>query len=149
MEKEQMNKTPDLHDNLSETGQKELLEKAMNELKRFVFELSADADLNEDQALDLWNRISQSEGVLKELAFYHDNGRFWCKYQVAGYTLADILVWQVDHFKAYMDRHEQMNRYRQNRLFLESLDIMLQMESHPEPWILKMQSETGTDRINP
>ena len=82
MEKEQMNKTPDLHDNLSETGQKELLEKAMNELKRFVFELSADADLNEDQALDLWNRISQSEGVLKELAFYHDNGRFWCKFEI-------------------------------------------------------------------
>lgn len=127
----------------------ELIEKAMRTLERFVMDLAEQAGMSNDKAVDLWNRIKNSQGVLQELAYYHDYGNFWCKYEVAGYTLADILVWQVDHFKAYMDRHEEMNRYRQERLFLESLDIMLKMEADPEPFIYKMQSETGTDSQNP
>ena len=72
-------------------------------------------------------------------------GSFLCKYQVAGYTLADILVWQVDHFKAYLDRHEEVNRYKQEKLLLTSLDVMLQMEENPQIYVEKMQNETGTD----
>jgi hypothetical protein len=56
-------------------------------------------------------------------------------------------VWQVDHFKAYMDRHEDMNRYHSERLLLESLDIMLKMETEPEKYIEKMTDETGTDFV--
>ena len=123
----------------------ELIEKAMRTLERFVMDLAEQAGMSNDKAVDLWNRIKNSQGVLQELAYYHDYGNFWCKYEVAGYTLADILVWQVDHFKAYMDRHEEMNRYRQERLLLESLDIMLKMESDPEPYVRKMQDESGTD----
>ena len=87
----------------------------------------------------------RSEGVLKELAYYHDTGSFWDGYEVAGFHLTDIIVWQVDHFKAYMDRHDEMNRYRTERLFVESLDIMLQMEKDPDPFIRKMREESGTD----
>lgn len=127
-------------------NQQELLEKAMKALHDFVFALSEQAEKDADYAETLWTRISKSEGVLKELAYYYDTGNFWCGHQVAGYTLADILIWQVDHFKAYMDRHVEMNRYRKERLFLESLDVMLQMEKDPAPFVTKMREETGTDR---
>ena len=50
-------------------------------------------------------------------------------------------MWQVDHFKAYMDRREEMNRYKTEKLFVESLDIMLQMEKDPQPFIKKMREE--------
>ena len=65
-----------------------------------------------------------------------------------GYTLADVLVWQVDHFKAYMDRPLEMNRYRRERLLLTALDILLQMEENPAPYIEKMKGETGTDFVD-
>ena len=126
----------------------EKVQKALEELKRFVKELSVLAELGEEYGEKLWSEIMKSQGVLKELAYYHDTGEFWCGYRVAGYTLADILVWQVDHFKAYMDRHEQMNRYRQARLFLESLDIMLKMEKDPTVYIEKMRCESGQDAAN-
>lgn len=127
-------------------NQQELLKKAMKALHDFVLALARQAGKDKDYAEALWTRISQSEGVLKELAYYYDTGDFWCGYQVAGYTLADILVWQVDHFKAYMDRHMEMNRYRKERLLLESLEVLLQMEKDPAPFVAKMREETGTDR---
>lgn len=82
---------------------------------------------------------------MQELAYYHDYSRFLCEYKVAGYTLADALVWQVDHFKLYMDRPEEMNRYRQQRLLLAAFETMVQMEKTPEPLMEKMRQETGQD----
>lgn len=126
-------------------SQEELLAAAMRTLENYVENLSLRAGRTKEDGAELWARIRQSVGVLQELAYYHDYGKFLCKHQVAGYTLADILVWQVDHFKAYMDRPQDMNRYRQERLLLDSLDVMLQMEQDPAVFREKMRSETGTD----
>ncbi len=82
---------------------------------------------------------------MQELAYFHDKGEFLCQYRVAGYTLADVLVWQVDHFKLYMDRPEEMNRFRQERLLLAAFENMLQLEESPAPLVKKMQGETGQD----
>ncbi len=127
--------------------QQKQVEQAMETLRKYVGELAAAAGEGEDYAADLWRRIQGSEGVLKELAFYHDYGRFWGEYKVAGYGLTDILVWQVDHFKAYLDRHEEVNRWHPERLFLHAMDVLLQMEVDPEPFVRKMQGETGTDYV--
>ncbi len=120
-------------------------QRAFDALHNFIKQLAKRAEKDEVYAEDLWNRVSGSVGVLKELAYYHDTGSFWDGYEIEGFHLTDILVWQVDHFKAYMDRREEMNRYRTEKLFLESLDIMLRMEKDPAPFIKKMKEESGTD----
>ena len=48
----------------------------------------------------LWDDPEAAE----EFAYYMENGNFLCKMKVEGYTAVDILVWQIDHFKAQMDR---------------------------------------------
>ena len=121
------------------------LERALKALEDFVRGLAVQAGETEEYGERLWEGIRRSGGLLQELAYYYDNGQFLCKYEVAGYTLADILVWQVDHFKLYMDRPEEMNRYRQPRLLLASFDTMLQMEKNPESFAEKMRLETGQD----
>lgn len=121
------------------------LEAAMNELHRFVMELSQKAGESVEYGEWLWQGIRQSGGLLQELAYYHDYGSFLSQYKVAGYTLADALVWQVDHFKLYMDRPQDMNRYRQERLLLSAFETMLRMEKDPRALADKMQGETGQD----
>lgn len=128
-------------------GSDDRLAQAMQTLENYVRQLAEQAGENEEYATDLWERIQKSNGVLRELAYYHDYGNFWGQYQVAGYTLADILVWQVDHFKAYLDRHEEVNRWHPERLLLHALDVMLQMETDPMPFVRKLQGETGTDFV--
>ncbi len=127
--------------------QEELLARAMKTLEDFVKQLAAQAGEEEGYGEKLWERIKNSKGILQELAYYHDYGKFLCKHEIAGYTLADILVWQVDHFKAYLDRPAEMNRYHQEKLLLTAFDIMLQMEEAPMPFVQKMSSETGTDYV--
>lgn len=123
----------------------EQLQQAYRTLHDYIRKLSELAGMDEAYAENLWVRIRKSGGVMQELAYYHDYGKFLGKYSVEGYTLPDILVWQVDHFKAYLDRHEEVNRYKTEKLFLNSLDILLQMEEQPQQYIDKMSSETGTD----
>lgn len=123
----------------------ERLEKALETLKQYVADLASEAKMGDGYGEKLWEGICHSGGLLQELAYYHDYGKFLCKYKVAGYTLADVLVWQVDHFKLYLDRPMEMNRYRQERLLLEAFETMLQMEQDPVPFIEKMTGETGQD----
>ena len=127
--------------------EKEQLKQAMDTLHQYIRILADRAGENEEYADELWERISRSNGLLRELAYFHDFGDFLCEYKVAGYTLTDILVWQVDHFKAYLDRPEEMNTYRQEKLLLVSFNIMSKMEKDPQPYINKMQGETGTDFV--
>lgn len=129
-------------------NENEKLEKAMNTLHDYVLALSGQADKGEEYGEKLWQGIRQSGGLLQELAYYHDYGKFLCRHSVAGYTLADVLVWQVDHFKLYMDRHEDMNRYQSPRLLLAAFDTMLQMETDPLPFVKKMENESGQDAAN-
>lgn len=124
------------------------LEQALATLHQFVTRLSQQAGESEAYAEELWQGIKSSNGLLRELAYYHDYNKFLCEYSVAGYTLADVLVWQVDHFKFYMDRPDAMNRYRQERLLLSAFETMVGMEKDPAPFVEKMRGETGTDIIN-
>ena len=101
--------------------------------------------LNEEDAKNFWETLRKDAEILEELEYYAAHGEFLCKYKVAGYTVTDILVWQVDHFKAYLDRREEINRYRQDKLIYNSFEILLQMRQNPEPFVNKLQGETGTD----
>ena len=132
---------------IEQESQNHALEAALNELHRFVMELVKRAGESDAYGEQLWQGIRQSGGLLQELAYYHDYGDFLSKYKVAGYTLADALVWQVDHFKLYMDRPQDMNRYRQERLLLAAFETMLQLEKDPKTFSDKMQGETGQDII--
>ena len=124
-----------------------LLEQALAALRQFLLNLVEQAGESQEYGEKLWQGIKASEGLLQEFSYYHDYGRFLCKYNVAGYTLADVLVWQVDHFKLYMDRPDEMNRYRQQRLLLAAFETMVGMEKDPAPYVEKMRGETGTDII--
>ena len=132
---------------MEQEKQQDLLAQALRTLEQYIYSLALQSGESEAYAEDLWNRISQSPGVLRELAYYHDYRKFWGEYKVAGYSLTDILVWQVDHFKAYLDRREEVNRWQPERLLVHALDIMLQMEVNPQPFVDRMQGETGTDFV--
>lgn len=133
---------------LEQTFQERQLAAALDTLHAYILDLSVQAGEDRAYGETLWQEISRSEGLLQELAYYHDYGEFLCRYQVAGYTLADVLVWQVDHFKLYMDRPQDMNRYRRQRLLLSAFHTLARMEEEPTAlmnFMDKMQRETGQD----
>lgn len=92
-----------------------------------------------------WSALLSSEAVYHEFVYYMENNNFLCQYKVAGYTVVDIMVWQMDHFKAQMDRGHYDMKQNGDKMLLMAFDTMLKMEKQPEKYVRLMQSETGTD----
>ena len=92
-----------------------------------------------------WEALMTSEGVYKEFVYYLTNQAFLCQYKVEGYSVVDIMVWQMDHFKAQMDRGHDDMKQNGDKMLLMAFDTMLKMERQSEKYVLLMQSETGTD----
>ena len=74
-----------------------------------------------------------------------EHGSFACKAKVQGYTVVDIMVWQMDHFKARLDRDNTGTRRNPDRMVLLAFDTLLKMRTEPEKYIAKLKQETGTD----
>lgn len=89
--------------------------------------------------------LTASEGVSKEFLYYLEHENFLCEYQVAGYSLIDIMVWQMDHFKAQLDRDRIQMKSNGDKMLLEAFHTMLLMERDPQYYVNLMQNETGTD----
>lgn len=115
------------------------------EIREWAVRLAQCAGQSDEEAERFAARLENCPGLWEELCYYYEHQSFQCKYQVAGYTIADVLVWQVDHFKAFLDRPEDMNRYRQDRLVWSAFHTLLEMREHPERYQRKLQEETGTD----
>lgn len=92
-----------------------------------------------------FKRLTASEGVSREFLYYLEHQDFLCAYQVAGYSLIDIMVWQMDHFKAQLDRDRTQMKSNGDKMLLEAFHTMLLMEQDPKRYVNLMQSETGTD----
>ena len=115
------------------------------EIREWAMRLAKCAGQDEEQAQTFVTDLENSPEIQEELCYYYEHQNFLCKYRVAGYTIVDLLVWQVDHFKAFLDRPDEMNRYRQDRLVWSAFHTMLEMKDHPERYQRKLQEETGTD----
>ena len=94
---------------------------------------------------DFWRRLRQSEPVYREFVYYLENQNFLCEYKVNGYGLVDIMVWQMDHFKAQMDRGRDDMKNNGDKMLLMAFDTLLKMERDPARYVGLMQTETGTD----
>lgn len=92
-----------------------------------------------------WEALTASEGIYEEFVYYLTNQNFLCQYKVEGYSVVDIMVWQMDHFKAQMDRGHDDMKQNGDKMLLMAFDTMLKMEKEPEKYVFYMQSETGTD----
>ena len=121
------------------------LEKAMSILKNWAYELNKCAQKTDDEAEYFWTRLKNDNAVLREFAYYYDNQDFLCELKIGRYTIADILIWQMDHFRAHMDRSDSANRYDKDKLLLSTFTTLLDMRENPDAIMKEFEEETGID----
>lgn len=99
-----------------------------------------------DQAFydGFWQRLLRHTDILAEFVYYMEHQDFLCRAKIEGRTVVDIMVWQVDHFKATLDRGYDM-RCNKDKMLLLAFDTMLKMAEDPEPYITRMLAESGQD----
>lgn len=111
----------------------------------FVKSLCLYAGEDEEFANNFQAKLKADEEIYQELVYYMEHGNFACKAKIRGYTVVDVMVWQMDHFKAKLDRDNSGTRQNGDRMLLLAFDTLLNMRKEPEKYIQKMSGETGTD----
>jgi len=116
-----------------------------NGLYEYAAKLCEDADEEAGVLDEFWGRISSYPEVLKEFGYYRDNNDFLCELKVSGITVADILVWQIDRFKAALDEGKFALKYNGPHMVLAAFYTMCDVIEHPERFTARFSSETGSD----
>lgn len=117
---------------------------AMNCLYVWTYELAEYAGVTVEDVEEFWKELITVPELLQEYAYYHDTGEVLCRYRINGYSVADIMVWQIDHFRAHMDRVFTNNKCNTKKLAYETFKKMLEIRRNPAI-LRELESETGTD----
>ena len=94
---------------------------------KFIKELCRYAGEEETFAESFWKKLQEDNEICEEFSYYIEHGNFACKAKVAGYTVVDVMVWQMDHFKARLDRDNSGTRQNGDRMLLLAFDTLLNM----------------------
>ncbi|MCR5302058.1 MAG: hypothetical protein K6E49_06420 [Lachnospiraceae bacterium] len=115
------------------------------ELYEYAKKLCEDA-CEEDGVLDVfWNRIKAYPGILREFDYYREHNDFLCELKAEGITVADILVWQIDRFKAAIDEGKFALKYNGPHMVLAAFYTMADVIDDPSGYVSRFRSETGSD----
>lgn len=97
---------------------------------------------------DFYSRLTSNDGVYEEFIYYMNHQDFLCKKEVRGITIPDILVYQVDRFKAGLDDFDKRDmKYNPDKMLLMAFDTMLKVEKDPEKYSEIFRTQTGTDYV--
>ena len=134
-----MDHKPELHLDINNKKQVRTFNLAMS--------LANLAEVSNDFLAVFWNKLVSYPDLYEEFSYYLEQGDFLCKVHIEGYTVVDIMVYQVDHFKSALDMPD-MEKYKNNGYYmvLMAFDTMLKMKSDPTPYIYSMKHDSGTDR---
>ena len=110
----------------------------------WAYALCECAGETKEYAEAFWDRLKRSEGVYGEYVNYMLTQDFSCAYSIEGVTVVDIMVWQIDRFKAGMDM-VRPERDNPDRMLLTAFVTMLDMEDRPGELLDSYRRDTGTD----
>jgi hypothetical protein len=133
-----MNTKPELHLDINNKKQVQTFNYALN--------LASLAEIGNDFLAQFWNELVSCPDIYEEFFYYAEHGEFLCKFNIEGYTIIDIMVYQVDHFKSALDKPD-MSKYKNNGYFmvLMAFDTLLKMKADSTGYIFNMKHDSGTD----
>ena len=94
------------------------------------------------------DRLIGRNEIVKEYLTYLNTGKLLCEYAINVYTIADIIIWQMDHFKALLDNHIAQNKGNQYKMVLGGFATMMDMEDNPQKYVAMISETTGTDFLS-
>lgn len=94
---------------------------------------------------EFWENMLKWDDIYTEYVYYLVGREFTSRMSIEGYHVIDIMIWQMDHFKAKLDVDTYDMKHNEAKMVLSAFDTFLKMAEHPEEYIERMQVDTGTD----
>lgn len=119
-----------------------------NELYSYTEELVKRAGISDNGFTERFvNTLNEHPEIKDEYIYYLEHGSYSCAYTIEGCSIADIIIWQMDNFKALLDNAEAQNKGNPYKMTLLGFDTMMKMADDPATYIAKMRATTGTDYL--
>jgi len=117
------------------------------QMQAFQFAQALCHNSNKDNTYlaDFWNRMMEHADVFEEFQYYLLHQDYLCLVNVGGYTITDIIIWQLDHFKAELDKDKSALKGNSDYKILNAFDLLLRMKENPAHYIKAMENDTGSD----
>ena len=115
------------------------------EIREYTREACERSGYSQEFFADFWNRLMERQDIYKEYVTYLVTGDFPGQVKVEGYQVVDVLIWQMDRFKAKMDTDTYDTKHDETKMVLSAFDTFLKMAKEPEAYVAKMREDTGTD----
>lgn len=90
-------------------------------------------------------RLEEFPQVKREFFYYCENKDFLDKVSVSGITVSDVLIWQIDRFKAAIDEGKFALKYNGAHMVLGAFYTMCDVIENPGKYLIRFNSETGSD----
>ena len=92
-----------------------------------------------------WEALLQDDEIYTEYVHYLVYQDFACSVSVDGVTITDVLIWQIDHFKAQLDVDTTLTKRREGSMVLLAFDTFLKLRLKPQKYLPRLREDTGTD----
>ncbi|MCR5405799.1 MAG: hypothetical protein K6E88_03355 [Lachnospiraceae bacterium] len=99
----------------------------------------------EDFLEEFTGKLKSSPALYKEFIYYIEHQDFLCEMNIEGITVPDILVWQVDKFKAGIDEGRFELKYNPDAMLLAAFNTMYDVEKDPSKYLENFRTVTGSD----
>ena len=93
----------------------------------------------------LWDAFLKNDDVYKEYVMYLVKNDFPCEVKICGYTIIDILIWQMDGFKTKLDMDTSKTKGNQTSMVLLAFDTFMKMRENPEHYLMHLSEDSGIE----
>ena len=116
-----------------------------NNILQFAEALCKYSNKDEEFYREFIRSLEESPALYKEFAYYLEHQDFLCEMNIQGITVPDILVWQVDKFKAGIDEGRFELKYNADAMLLMAFNTMYEVEKDPSKYLENFRTVTGSD----
>ena len=111
------------------------------------YEICDYAQLSGAWADELWSDILLHGQLYEELVYYIEHHTFLDKIKVAGYSLCDLYVWQMNRYNLIKDTGKNPRTCNKEKMAMQAFRSMADLMDNPEEYQKKLEYGQGTDKL--
>lgn len=122
-----------------------ILDTTKLKVNEYLMQLAEYAGFDRAWADELWLTFMEDDGLYQEFIYYLENHTFLDQYQVSGYSLSDLYVWQMDKYNLIRDLGKNPENCNKETLVMYAFQAMVRMRKNPEEYVKRLESGRGND----
>ena len=109
------------------------------------FELIDYAGLSRDFGDSLWTELLLDPEIYEEFVFYLSNHTFKDSVKIAGYSLSDLYVWQMDKYNLIRELGKNPTTCNKETMVMNAFKTLTEMKKNPGLYVKRIESGRGLD----